>query len=354
MGCNKPLKGFVIPAPWTDKGYEIRVQGQDVKSMVKRDGRWFPSTELEVPLGSKEVVTESIPIPCGNCYGCRLDYSKQWADRCIMELDEHESAYFLTLTYDDDHLPFPPFVTNDGEVLPFTFLDDETGECGYMPTLRKRDIQLFHKRLREATGQKIRYFTAGEYGDHTHRPHYHSIEFGLEIDDLKPYKYENGYWLYTSEKINAIWKNGNVIIGECTWETCAYTARYVMKKVNGVLKGYYDAHCIEPEFIVMSRRPGIGRTFYEKHGTEIYKFRTLPLSDANGSRLVCATNRYFDRLTESADPDFINDVKKKRIEALKHTQFLKDARTSLTHLDQLLVKEELLASKTKLLPRIDN
>lgn len=143
MSCNKPLKGFIIPDPTSRKGYTVRVQGQDVACMVKRDGRWLPSTEVEMALGNREVVTESIPIPCGNCYGCRLDYSRQWADRCIMELEEHESAYFLTLTYDDDHLPYRPFVDDDGNLTEFTFLDEETGECGYMPTLRKETYSCF-------------------------------------------------------------------------------------------------------------------------------------------------------------------------------------------------------------------
>lgn len=356
MSCNKPLKGFVIPAPWSEKGYEIKVQGQDVKCMMKVDGRWMPSTDEKIPIGSREVVYDSIPIPCGRCYGCRLDYSKQWADRCIMELEEHESAYFLTLTYDDAHLPWPPLLIDmcEGKVTEYTWLDEDTGEWGSAPTLRKRDVQLFHKRLRKMTGQKIRYFVAGEYGDHTHRPHYHAIEFGLKIDDLVPYKYENGYWLYRSKTIDDIWQNGAVIIGKCTWETCAYTARYVMKKVNGFERSYFDERNIEPEFVLMSRRPGLGRTFYEKHGKELYKFRSVPLSTENGSCMVRASNRYFDRLMDVDDPDFLADQKKKRVDALKHAQFLRDAQTSLRELDQLLVKEELLATKTKLLPRIDN
>lgn len=126
-----------------------------------------------------------------------------------------------------------------------------------------------------------------------------------------------------------------------------------MKKANGVLNGYYDAHNIDPEFIVMSRKPGIGRAFYDKHGKEIYKFRSLPLSDASGSRMVRSTNRYFDRLTEDSDADFMDDLKKERIRQMQHTQFLREANTSLKHLDQLLVKEEALVSKTKSLLRID-
>lgn len=349
MSCKRPLKGFVIPSALSDTGYEIKVQGYDTKSMVLRAGRWFGSDMID-PVGDR-VVTEFIDIPCGKCVGCRLEYSKQWADRCLMELEEHDSAYFLTLTYDDDHLPFPLF---EDSSMSYTFVDDDTGECGILPTLHKRDIQLFHKRLRERLGQKIRYFTAGEYGDTTLRPHYHSIEFGLKIPDLKLYSVKDGYNLYTSALIDDIWGNGHVIIGDVTWETCAYTARYVMKKVNGKLSGYYDAHCIDPEFVIMSRRPGIGRSYYEKHGEELFTFRSVPVSDKNGGRLVRGSNRYFDRLLSVDDPERHAAMKQKRIEAARHTEVLRDAQTSCRKLDRLLVEEENLLSRTKVLKRIDN
>lgn len=352
MSCKHPLKGFVIPSKIADSGYEIKVQGYETKSMVLRAGRWFGSDHID-PVG-EQIVTEFIDIPCGKCLGCRLDYSRQWADRCLMELEEHESAYFLTLTYDDDHLPFGECYDADDVLMPFTYVDEETGECGRLPTLRKRDVQLFHKRLRERLGQKIRYFTAGEYGDNTGRPHYHSIEFGLEIPDLKVYSIKDGYNLYESALLDEIWGLGKVIIGDCTWETCAYTARYVMKKWNGKLKEWYDVHNVSPEFILMSRRPGLGRAYYEKHGKELFTFRSVPVSDKNGGRMVSSTNRYFDKLLLLDDASAHADLKKKRIEAAKHTEFLRDAQTSMKKLDRLLVEEEVLAVKTKALKRIDN
>lgn len=356
MSCKHPLKGFIIPSKASDCGYEIKVQGYDVKAMARNDnGKWFPcDIPQEYVFNQDRIVTEYIDIPCGKCIGCRLDYSRQWADRCLMELEEHDSAYFLTLTYDDDHLPFGECYDADDVLMEYTYVDEDTGECGRLPTLQKRDVQLFHKRLRERTGQKIRYFTAGEYGDQTARPHYHSIEFGLEIPDLKLYAVRDGYSLYTSDLIDDIWGKGHVIIGDCTWETCAYTARYVMKKVNGKLRGWYDAHNVAPEFVVMSRRPGIGRSYYEKHGKELFCFRSTPVSDKNGGRLVSSTNRYFDRLQMVADPDFMNDIKAKRIEAAKHTELLRDAQTSMRKLERLLVEEENLIARTKVLKRVDN
>lgn len=363
MPCYHPLKGFLLPKfPGDDKN-QIKVTGYDVMAVRKHpSGAWYPTAE-EVGDG-KNVVSEYIDIPCGKCVGCRLEYSRQWADRCLMELQEHEKAYFLTLTYDDNHLPYKEFVTPTGEVIPcpdygrsaFTpspQLDLETGEVHTCATLHKRDIQLFHKRLRKELGN-VRYFTAGEYGDHTKRPHYHSIEFGLEIPDLKRYKYVNGYWLYTSETLDRIWQNGGVIIGDCTWETCAYTARYVMKKANGELKDVYSNLGIIPEFVVMSRRPGIGRAYFDKHGEELYHFRTRPLNDSGGSRLVRSSNRYFDSLLGNRNPELLKEIKAKRIEASKHTKILKDAQTSMRYFDRLLAEEENVIARTKSLKRVDN
>lgn len=93
---------------------------------------------------------EIIQVPCGRCLGCRLDHAKMWSDRCMLELQDHDEAYFVTLTYDDQHVT----------------LSDENAA-----TLVKSDLQNFFKRLRK-DGQKIRYFACGEYGENTFRPHY--------------------------------------------------------------------------------------------------------------------------------------------------------------------------------------
>ena len=99
------------------------------------------------------------PIPCGSCIGCRADKARAWSDRLQAELSiTSKPSWFVTLTYDDDHLP------SDRK-------------------LRKGDLQLFHKRMRKAFGP-FRFFACGEYGERTHRAHYHSIYIGLDIPDL--------------------------------------------------------------------------------------------------------------------------------------------------------------------------
>lgn len=180
-----------------------------------------------------------IPVPCGKCPSCHCDYSREWANRMILELEDHQEAMFLTLTYNDDHLPF--------------------SDSGF-PTLCKRDVQLFFKRLRRHFGGKrIRYYLAGEYGSTTHRPHYHAIIYGIGVNSFPDLVFRGnnklGHPFFTSPELEHIWDNGFVMFSSVTWRTCNYVARYVLKKqaeredCNGV--------CLPP-FNVSSRNPGIG------------------------------------------------------------------------------------------------
>jgi len=136
-----------------------------------------------------------VQIPCGQCIGCRLAYSRQWANRCMLELEYHDSAYFVTLTYDEAHVP------------KHYYPDPETGEALPSMSLCKRDFQLFMKRLRKAfPDDKIRFFAAGEYGTKTFRPHYHAIIFGLHLDDLVYYKRgEGSFAYYNSPSLQKCW-----------------------------------------------------------------------------------------------------------------------------------------------------
>ena len=137
-------------------------------------------------------------IPCGYCDGCRIDRSREWANRCMLELQYHDSAYFITLTYNDDHVPVSYYA------------DPETGEAQESLTLCKRDWQLFMKRLRKAfPDDQIRFYACGEYGSQTFRPHYHAIVFGLHLHDLVPVqdvqRGELGYQYFSSESLQRCW-----------------------------------------------------------------------------------------------------------------------------------------------------
>lgn len=178
-------------------------------------------------------------VPCGKCPSCRCDYSREWSNRMILELADHDKAIFLTLTYNNENLP----ISDQG-----------------FPTLSKRDIQLFLKRLRKKfSDNKIRFYLAGEYGSKTHRPHYHAIIYGIGIDSFSDTYFrgtnEIGQAFYSSKTLESIWGNGFVLYSEVTWRTCNYVARYVLKKQQQVEDS--DGVCCLP-FNLSSRKPGIG------------------------------------------------------------------------------------------------
>lgn len=174
--------------------------------------------------------------PCGQCIACRLNKVRDWTIRLMHENRFHKDSCFLTLTYDPEHLPA------DGSV-------------------HKEDMQKFMKRLRNYC-PNIRFFGCGEYGERYARPHYHLIIFGLSYKDplFAGKKYDNkskGYYLKSN-----LWKNGNMYIGDVTYSSCRYVASYVNKKQFGKKgKDFYAEKGIEPEFTLMSRRPGIGAEF---------------------------------------------------------------------------------------------
>lgn len=178
-------------------------------------------------------------VDCGQCMACRLNYARMWAIRIMCEAKMHTEMCFLTLTYDDAHLPRPPSVI-------------------------KRDLQLFFKRLRKKA--EIRYYAAGEYGDKYERPHYHVALFGVPIDSLlflnRRYDPKKKVWFaYMKE-----WPFGHVAVGRLTEDSANYVARYITKKVKGKgSKSYYKEKGLEPEFCLMSRNPGIGLEFVQAY-----------------------------------------------------------------------------------------
>uniref|UniRef100_A0AAU8B6Y6 Replication initiator protein n=1 Tax=Dulem virus 106 TaxID=3145583 RepID=A0AAU8B6Y6_9VIRU len=295
-----------------------------------------------------------VTIPCGQCVGCRLAYSREWANRCMMELEYHDSAYFVTLTYNDDHLPRSYYP------------DQETGEALPSFTLNKRDCQLFMKRLRKAKpDDHIRFFLAGEYGDQTFRPHYHAIIFGLHLDDLVLYKKSpQGFLYYNSPCIQRAWSTvvtrensitplavpiGYAVVAEVTWETCAYTARYVMKKLKGADVEFYRKFNIEPPFTLMSRKPGIGRQWYDDH-PGLYDYDFINLSTKDGGRKF-RPPKYFNRLYDVEYPDKSAELKAFRRAAAEAQKELKLQKTNLSYLDLLAVEEQALKDRIKPLER---
>lgn len=167
----------------------------------------------------------------------------------------HADNSFVTLTYDDEHLP--PH-----------------------GTLVKADVQQFIKALRKKIAPtKISYFLAGEYGDQTERPHYHLALFGYQFPDLSLYSSSNNNRCFTSSLCDSVWKKGRAVIGTLTYQSAAYIARYTIKKVGSdVADGYYtrldpstgELVDVEHEFMLCSTRPGIGKDWFKLYSGETF------------------------------------------------------------------------------------
>lgn len=353
MSCYHPLYALPEYNPITNKPY-LTKNGKPKLRIFKSDA---------VPWGNPELIT----IPCGKCIGCRLDYSRQWANRCMLELGYHDSAYFVTLTYNDGNLPIRYYT------------DPKTGEAFPVASLVKRDVQLFMKRLRrEFSDQHIRFYAAGEYGEESFRPHYHLIIFGLKLDDLMYYGCRNDFTYYTSVKLNKIWDwncnlshidngfnksydvsrckysttplatRGLVVIGQVSWETCAYVARYVTKKLSGPVASFYKDHNIEPPFSLMSRKPGIGRQYYDDH--DCYKYDYINVKTPDGGKKF-RPPKYFDKLFDVDYPEqsqLLREQKKKLGNELARA---KAAETTESYVDMLSTEESVKTNTIKSLRR---
>lgn len=265
---------------------------------------------------------ERLKVPCGQCIGCRLERSRQWAIRCVHEASLWEKNCFVTLTYSPENLPNPP-------------------------SLDVRDWQLFAKRLRKRCGAGIRFFHCGEYGENFGRPHYHACLFNFSPPDLKLFKVVNGFNLYTSALLEDIWGLGFVTVGDVTFESAAYVARYIMKKVTGDLADdHYKrfdengvVHFLKPEYTTMSRRPGIAQGWFSKFKTDVFPSDEVVL---RGKQM--RPPRYYDELYKREFPvDF---------EAVQHERYL----NSKNYIDnnseeRLMVRHEVQLARLRKLPR---
>ncbi len=290
MPCYHPLKAFVLGEIDGKKQLKITSYEVDHLEWNNKFYKWIPSRNPESLVSEEFTCRNTLDLPCGKCSGCRLQKSREWANRCMLELQYHKSSYFVTLTYDEEHVPY------------HLYDDPSTGEVFTSLSLESRDWTLFMKRLRKKFGEGIRFFAAGEYGSETMRPHYHAIIFGLELDDLVPYKKSmQNFQYFNSLSLEKVWGNGFVVVAPVTWETCAYTARYVMKKLYGAEAEFYDKFNLEPEFTRMSRKPGIGRQYYDDH-PDLYEHEFINISTEKGGRKF-RPPKYYDRLFDVDCPE---------------------------------------------------
>lgn len=245
---------------------------------------------VEVP--KKGYVDLKVTVACGRCLGCRLDKRRDWMVRLLDESKLHLWKWFLTLTYSDDQLP------RNGSLV-------------------KRHAQLWQKRLRKAHSQDhIRFFTVGEYGETTKRPHYHSIVFGTDFPDKRKHSRSGEHQLFVSDELDGLWGRGHCYIGTVTQSSCEYVSGYVTKKITGnMAESHYsrldpltgEIVKIEPEFAIMSRRPGIGAGWYEQFKGDVFPSDSKVIKGKPGP-----VPDYYAEKLKAEDPAVHEAVKAKR------------------------------------------
>ena len=269
---------------------------------------------------SQGYIDKPVSVPCGQCVGCRLERSRQWAIRCSHEADLYENNCFITLTYSDQNLP------DDG-------------------SLHVEDFQKFMKRLRKFAGEGVRFYHCGEYGERFGRPHYHACIFNFDFNDK--YFWRNspsGFKLFRSDTLEKLWPFGHCEIGTVTFESAAYVARYIMKKVNGDMadEHYFDPFTgvyRKPEYTTMSRRPGIGKGWYDKFSSDVF-----PSDFVVVKGVKMRPPLFYDRQFEIEYPSDFEKIKLgRKLNAKKYV----DNNTP----DRLSVREQVQLAKLKRLPR---
>jgi hypothetical protein len=252
-------------------------------------------------------------IPCGQCIGCRIQQREDWTTRIELEARQwpKEQVWFITLTYDDDHVP--GMILRTGELLRKVQYVWKPGEKSpeSVQTLLYTDVQKFLKRLRKAYKKKLRFFCAGEYGEQTARPHYHMILYGWEPTDLKQlYKiHHNGY--YTSEWLEKLWGNGQIQIAQAVPETYRYVAGYVTKKmyeIDGQKANVYYKLGQQKPFACMSLKPGLGDSYYQEHKEEIWRQGYIQCTNGKQAQIP----RYYEKMMEKENAKRLWRIKQNR------------------------------------------
>ncbi len=266
--------------------------------------------------GFKQVVS------CGQCIGCKLERSRQWAIRIMHEAQLQAENSFITLTYDDAHLPV------DG-------------------SLNKHHFRRFVKRLRgRLYPRKIKYFHCGEYGEKFSRPHYHACVFGFGFPDKVFYKEAGGERLFVSEFLADVWRHGFCTVGDVSFCSAGYVARYCLKKINGPLKDDHywrsdevtgECFQVEPEHSSMSN--GIGEEWFRQFSSDVF-----PRDEVVTRGFPSKPPRYYDGLYEIADPEDFDRVKRDRVLAARR-------RSADSTPERLVVREQCKLAQVSLLNR---
>lgn len=327
MPCYSPLDAYLPLEYDIDGKRRLIFSEKKVNKIIEESNfgkRQLPNGENSRLYYSKNLIIDSefvntgqfkgclIKVPCGKCLGCRLAYSRRWAVRSYHEAKMHDNFKnnaFVTLTFNDDMLYKR---TNPKSV-------------------NKLEFSQFIKRLRERIRVKyghsdVRFFACGEYGSKRGRPHYHMILYNFDFPDKVEINYKNfphfDHKLYPkvlkngtisryyySEFLNNCWSSagsdkpyGFHIISDVNFESSAYVARYIMKKCTKEESEFLGR---EPEFNLVSRMPGLGYSYFEKHYKDIID---LGYIDLGKNRVSDIPRFYIDKL-QTLDINLYNRYK---------------------------------------------
>lgn len=284
-------------------------------------------------------------MDCGRCLGCRLRKSKEWAVRCMKELEYWNEACFVTLTYNDNCLPY---VYDKG--------------IDVFPTLVRKHVIEFNKRLRTALSRlgyndKIKVYYCGEYGDASQRPHYHLLIFGFKPFDLEDYKKDKfGYQLYNSKFLESLWYHkspeldktkrrkwkkvprGFVVVGDVSFNSCSYVARYLLKKQYFINENLLP---VKKEFLGVSK--GIGLRWLEDNYKTVFANGYINYVHNNKIK-KCSIPRYFIEKLKTIDEVLYIKVKSEAYDFLqKKIDYFND---ELNKLDDKTSNELFLHKRT--------
>lgn len=245
-----------------------------------------------------------LALPCGKCLSCLMTRANTWAVRCVLEASLYDQNYFVTLTYDDMHLP------SSSEMV-------------------KRDFQKFMKRLRKLYPD-VRYFACCERGETTHRLHIHCILFNLPLTDLKFVGKRSVGYCWKSKVLEDTWSYGLTDLGEVTLSSARYVARYAQKKL-------FNPDAKKDEWLVMSLKPGIAQRYFEEHFQDIYKTDQIYFNFGNKTRV--RPPRYFDKLLERIDSQYYEKIKTERTSEMNLSLFDSLLRYEMKHAEDLYALE---------------
>lgn len=256
---------------------------------------------LSTPQFNSKCISEQ--IPCGQCVECRASRKQQDGFRCLKQVECYDKNIMITLTYNDENLPY---------------VNEKTGEVTVKPTLRPSDFAKFKKRLRKSISPlKIKTFDCGEYGDIGNRPHYHSIIMNYDPGDLYFWKWSVCEWnpnirnkLYRSPTLEKLWPLGFVEINEVNYETCCYVAGYIEKKLTGqAAKDEYESQGLIAPFTTRSQN--LGTDYFIKHKEDFFNEKKIYVQTQKKLQEI-KPGRYFDKLMEKTDPERYAALKEKR------------------------------------------